>query len=280
MFAPTDQAFADANIDLAGLDTPDGVSLLSEILSPTSFRGLFSQPTCRTARPFKTANDFTMAFSIGDKTKVNGATITQTDAMASNGVIHVIDTVLSSPTVTPNDLPRTAQCTGKHASLVAALVQAELVETLQGDGPFTVFAPTDQAFADANIDLSNYDTPEGKDALADLLQYHVVPGTVLAADVENYCMTATAVNGQIAVVQRVGHRHGEQRRRDRHRCDGQQRRHPRHRHGAYTNRHAKQHRNDRWMHERPHLAACGIGASRVGRNAWRRGVLHRLCSDR
>ena len=195
VFAPTDQAFADANIDLAGLDTPDGVSLLSEILLAHVVPGVVLAADLSDCATVQTANDFTMAFSIGDEAKVNGATITQTDAMASNGVIHVIDTVLSSPTVTPNDLPRTAQCTGNHASLVAALVQAELVETLQGDGPFTVFAPTDQAFADANIDLSNYDTPEGKDALADLLQYHVVPGTVLAADVEN-CMTATAVNGQ------------------------------------------------------------------------------------
>ena len=195
VFAPTDQAFADANIDLAGLDTPDGVSLLSEILLAHVVPGVVLAADLSDCATVQTANDFTMAFSIGDEAKVNGATITQTDAMASNGVIHVIDTVLSSPTVTPNDLPRTAQCTGNHASLVAALVQAELVETLQGDGPFTVFAPTDQAFADANIDLSNYDTPEGKDALADLLRYHVVPGTVLAADVEN-CMTVTAVNGQ------------------------------------------------------------------------------------
>ena len=195
VFAPTDQAFANANIDLAALDTPDGVSSLSEILLAHVVPGVVLAADLSDCATVQTANDFTMAFSIGDEAKVNGATITQTDAMASNGVIHVIDTVLSSPTVTPNDLPRTAQCTGNHASLVAALVQAELVETLQGDGPFTVFAPTDQAFADANIDLSNYDTPEGKDALANLLKYHVVPGTVLAADVEN-CMTATAVNGQ------------------------------------------------------------------------------------
>ena len=59
--------------------------------------------------------------------------------------------------------------------MVAAFIQAELLETLQGEGPFTVFAPTDQAFADAGIDLAALDTVEGKTALSDILLYHVVP---------------------------------------------------------------------------------------------------------
>jgi len=70
-----------------------------------------------------------------------------------------------TPTATPNNIPRTAQCTGVHDSLVAAVIQAELLETLQGEGPFTLFAPTDQAFTDAGIDLSALDTPEGKTLL-------------------------------------------------------------------------------------------------------------------
>ena len=125
---------------------------------------------------------------------VNGANVTLADVNTSNGVIHVIDKVLT-PTSTPNDLPRTAQCTGIHNSLVAAVIQAELLETLQGDGPFTLFAPTDQAFADAGIDLTSLDTPEGKTALSNILLYHVVPSSVPASAVTE-CMTANAVNGQ------------------------------------------------------------------------------------
>ena len=53
-----------------------------------------------------------------------------------------------------DDIPTNAAGTGVHDSLVAALTQADLVTTLQGDGPFTVFAPTDQAFTDAGIDLT------------------------------------------------------------------------------------------------------------------------------
>ena len=56
------------------------------------------------------------------------------------------------------DIPANAEATGSHDSLVAALTHAGLVETLQGDGPFTVFAPTDAAFEAAGIDLSTFDT--------------------------------------------------------------------------------------------------------------------------
>ena len=195
IFAPTDQAFADAGIDLADFDTPDGVVALSEILLAHVVSGAVPAADVSDCMNAQTVSGHTLAFTVGDDVSVNGATVTSTDVMTSNGIIHVIDTVLSSPTTTPNDLPRTAQCTGNHASLVAALIQAELVETLQGEGPFTVFAPTDQAFADAGIDLADYDTPEGKETLSDILLYHVVAGSVPAANVSN-CMTATAVNGQ------------------------------------------------------------------------------------
>ena len=57
-----------------------------------------------------------------------------------------------------DDIPTNAAGTGVHDSLVAALTHANLVTTLQGEGPFTVFAPTDQAFTDAGIDLSAFDT--------------------------------------------------------------------------------------------------------------------------
>ena len=68
--------------------------------------------------------------------------------------------------------------TGIHDSLVTALVHADLVPTLAGDGPFTVFAPTDQAFADAGIDLSTFNTDELNATLVDILTYHVFVGSV------------------------------------------------------------------------------------------------------
>jgi uncharacterized surface protein with fasciclin (FAS1) repeats len=68
------------------------------------------------------------------------------------------------------------------------------VTTLQGDGPFTVFAPTDEAFAAAGIDLSTFETDEEIAALADILTYHVVSGSVLSTALTDG-MTATALNG-------------------------------------------------------------------------------------
>ena len=92
------------------------------------------------------------------------------------------------------DIAMTAQATTIHNSLVAAVVQAELLATLQGDGPFTVFAPTDDAFAAAGIDLAALDNDEGKATLTDILLYHVVAGDVPSSAVTDG-MSATAVNG-------------------------------------------------------------------------------------
>jgi uncharacterized surface protein with fasciclin (FAS1) repeats len=194
VFAPTDQAFADAGIVLADLDTPEGQAALSDILLYHVIEGEVPASAVTDCLSAATVNGNPLSFTVGDSVMVNGATVTATDVATSNGIIHVIDKVLT-PTATPNDIPRTAQCTGVHDSLVAAVIQAELLETLQGDGPFTLFAPTDQAFIDAGIDLAALDTPEGKTALTDILLYHVVPSAVPASAVTE-CMTATAVNGQ------------------------------------------------------------------------------------
>ena len=192
LFAPTDQAFADAGIDLAALNNPEGMATLSDILLYHVVPGEVTSSDLNECQVANAANGQPLSFTVGDSVMVNGATVTIADVPASNGIVHVIDKVLT-PSDTPNDIPRTAQCTGIHDSLVAAVIQAELLTTLQGDGPFTVFAPTDQAFADAGIDLAELDTPEGKAILSDILLYHVVPGTVLSSNLSD-CMSATAVN--------------------------------------------------------------------------------------
>ena len=194
VFAPTDQAFIDAGINLAALDTPEGKATLSDILLYHVVPSEVPASAVTECMVTDAANGQPLAFTVGDGVMVNGANVTMADVITSNGLIHVIDKVLT-PSDTPNDIPRTAQCTGLHDSLVAGVIQAELLETLQGPGPFTVFAPTDQAFIDAGIDLAALDTPEGKATLADILLYHVVAGEVPAANVTD-CMSATAANGQ------------------------------------------------------------------------------------
>ena len=128
-----------------------------------------------------------------DAVTVSGATVALADVPASNGVIHVIDTVLMLPADLV-DIPATAISTEIHTSLVAALTAADLVSTLQADGPFTVFAPTDDAFAAAGIDSASFDTDEEIATLVDILTYHVVSGQVLSTDLTDG-MTATALNG-------------------------------------------------------------------------------------
>ena len=192
VFAPTDQAFTDAGIDLAALDTPEGKQTLSDILLYHVVPSSVPSSAVTDCMLADAANTQPLSFTVGNGVMVNDANVIQADVMASNGIIHVIDKVLT-PSDTPRDIPRTAQCTGAHDSLVAAVIQAELLTTLQGEGPFTVFAPTDQAFTDAGIDLAALDTPEGKQTLSDILLYHVISSEVPSSAVTD-CLSADTVN--------------------------------------------------------------------------------------
>ncbi len=95
-----------------------------------------------------------------------------------------------------HDIVDTAVAAGSFKTLVAAVKAAGLVDTLKGTGPFTVFAPTDEAFAKLPAGtVENLLKPENKAKLQGILTYHVVPGTVLAKDVATL-KTAKTVNGQ------------------------------------------------------------------------------------
>ncbi len=94
------------------------------------------------------------------------------------------------------NLVETAIAAGSFNTLVAAVKAAGLVETLSGPGPFTVFAPTDEAFAKLPTEtLADLLKPENKQKLTDILTYHVVSGRVTAADVSKIT-EANTVNGQ------------------------------------------------------------------------------------
>ncbi|MEK9738875.1 MAG: fasciclin domain-containing protein, partial [Euryarchaeota archaeon] len=81
------------------------------------------------------------------------------------------------------DIPSNAAGTGVHDSLVAALDRADLVTTLSGDGPFTVFAPTDDAFTAAGIDWESFTTDDDIAPLVAILTYHVLAGAVNSSQV-------------------------------------------------------------------------------------------------
>ncbi|MEQ3709059.1 MAG: fasciclin domain-containing protein [Tateyamaria sp.] len=98
------------------------------------------------------------------------------------------------------DIVDTAVSAGSFETLVAAVQAAGLVETLKGDGPFTVFAPTDAAFA--ALPEGTVETlllPENKDQLVAILTYHVVPGKVMSTDLSDD-MEATTVQGESVTI--------------------------------------------------------------------------------
>ncbi|MFP4239020.1 fasciclin domain-containing protein [Rhodosalinus sp.] len=107
-------------------------------------------------------------------------------------------TALAGPALandsTDMDIVDTAVAAGNFTTLVAAVEAAGLVETLKGEGPFTVFAPTDEAFA-ALPEGTVEGLLEDTDALTEVLTYHVVPGKVMSTDLSDG-MTAETVQGQ------------------------------------------------------------------------------------
>ncbi|MEM8595723.1 MAG: fasciclin domain-containing protein [Pseudomonadota bacterium] len=94
------------------------------------------------------------------------------------------------------DIVDTAVAAGSFDTLVAAVQAAGLVETLKGEGPFTVFAPTDEAFAALPAGtVEDLLKPENKDQLVAVLTYHVLPGKVMSSDIAGQTLSPTTVQG-------------------------------------------------------------------------------------
>ena len=98
------------------------------------------------------------------------------------------------------DIVDTASSNGSFKTLVAAVQAAGLVETLKGAGPFTVFAPTDEAFAALPAGtIDDLLKPENKDKLTKILTYHVVSGKVMSGDLKDGMKAATVEGAEITV---------------------------------------------------------------------------------
>ena len=103
------------------------------------------------------------------------------------------------------DIVDTAVDAGSFTTLVAAVQAAGLVETLKGPGPFTVFAPTDEAFAALPAGtVEDLLKPENKDKLVAVLTYHVVPGAVMSTDLTNGMKAATVQGGEVTIMTEGG----------------------------------------------------------------------------
>ena len=224
VFAPTNNAFAallealgDDYKSLADFDTADEKALLVKVLTYHVVAGTATFSTdLSNGQSIATVQGENVGINIKDGTvhvedaTDSNASVIITDVEASNGVVHIINKVLLPQEVldllnppTPN-IVGLAQAVPDLSLLVDALIQADasLVEVLSGDGPFTVFAPTNAAFADLlntlgdNYNsLADFDTQAEKELLAKVLTYHVVAGAAVESSSLKNHQEITTVNG-------------------------------------------------------------------------------------
>merc|ERR1712232_374996 len=129
--------------------------------------------------------------------------VIKADNVASNGVVHIIDGVLIPP-ATPN-IVKLAESVKDLSTLVAAVVAGGLADTLSSPGPFTVFAPTNEAFAALPAGtLAKLMKPESKKELVDILTYHVLSGKVLSTDLKPFQAVKTVEGKPLHVTKMDG----------------------------------------------------------------------------
>jgi len=182
VFAPTDAAFAALPAGtVEALLKPEAKSTLQNVLTYHVVSGRIGADKVVKADFVQGLNGQRLGIEIQDgKVMIGGATVTTTDIQCSNGVIHVIDAVMLPNT---KDIVDTAVANGNFQTLAAAVKTAGLVEALKGEGPLTVFAPTDEAFAklpEGTVEALLL--PENRQMLTDILLFHVVAGRVYGGE--------------------------------------------------------------------------------------------------
>lgn len=208
VFAPTNAAFENL-LSALSISAEDLLAQpqLADVLLYHVVAGLVMSGDLQNGMTAETLGGQMITVDLSEGVKINTSAVITADIKASNGVIHVIDTVLipetfqlASTTAPLPSIVDIAVSNPDFSILVAALAKAELVEALQAEGPFTVFAPTNAAF-EALLGELGITAEEllGQPQLADVLLYHVVSGAVLSTDLQNG-MTAETLGGQSITV--------------------------------------------------------------------------------
>jgi transforming growth factor-beta-induced protein len=199
VFAPTDDAFSKlppGTVEM--LLKPENKAALAAVLTYHVVPGKMMAADVLKKKNLNTVNGQRAEIKMKNgRPMIDNATIVATDIKASNGVIHVIDAVILPE---KNDIIGVATKAGTFNTLAAALTEAELIETLQGKGPFTVLAPTDEAFAKLpKGTVENLLKPENRETLKTVLLYHVIPGRVYSDQVAtlNEAPTAAGIKAPI-----------------------------------------------------------------------------------
>ena len=202
VFAPTNEAFAalPAGV-LANLLKPENKAQLVDLLTYHVAAGDVQSKDLTDMEMITTLEGKNVTARVSSSAIfINSAKVTAADNEASNGVVHIIDAILmpgDAPAPSYKNIVDLAVATPDLSTLVAALKAADLVNTLEGKGPFTVFAPTNAAFAalPAGV-LANLLKPENKAQLVDILTYHVASGDVHAKDLTDKEMIPTLDGGK------------------------------------------------------------------------------------
>ncbi len=204
VFAPTNAAFEKLLASL-GITADDLLNhpQLKEVLLYHVVSGQVLSSDLQNGMMPATLTGETIKVDLMSGVKINDSAVTSADVLATNGVIHIIDTVLVPSTFVLNSAPEApatvvdiALSNPDFSMLVSLLQKADLVGALQGDGPFTVFAPTNAAFEKllAALNISASDLMNQPD-LAKVLLYHVVSGKVMSTDLSDG-LEAPTLNGE------------------------------------------------------------------------------------
>jgi len=200
VFAPTDAAFAALPAGTIEALLADPTGTLAQILLYHVVGAQALSTDLSDGQSITTLQGEEVTVTIGmNGVMINNATVVVADITATNGVVHVIDAVLLPPAPQPATVVDVIVNSDVHNTLEAAVVAAGLVETLSGTGPFTVFAPTDAAFAalPAGTVETLLEDPAG--TLTQILLYHVVGAQALSTDLTNG-QTVETLQGQTVTV--------------------------------------------------------------------------------
>ncbi|MHC4847089.1 MAG: fasciclin domain-containing protein [Planctomycetota bacterium] len=199
VFAPTDAAFAALpEGTVAKLLKPENKAMLQAILKYHVVAGAVPAAKVVGLKGAVTLQGQRVDIKVADKVvSVDGARVVKADIRCTNGIIHVIDKVILPES---KDITQVAAGAKTFNTLLAAAKAAGLAETLATKGPFTVFAPTDAAFAALPAGtVENLLKPENKQMLKSILLYHVVAGRVYSEQAMKLTEATTLQGGKVAI---------------------------------------------------------------------------------
>lgn len=201
VFAPTDDAFTASGITAATINSLTAAQLQNILLYHVIPSEIVAAnvPAGPNAKVITASGDSVFVTKNASGVFINGINVTQADIEASNGVIHLVSKVIMPPS---GNLVEVAQGDANFSLLVAAVVRASsgstnVAQILSSDGPFTLLAPTNDAFIAAGFpDVAAVNAAD-PNTLASILTYHVIPGRVFSSGLTDGAAVATANGGTV-----------------------------------------------------------------------------------